>query len=386
VLAAVLALSPPPNYEKDLDALLFELKTYGAYVREDRIDFAKFEASYRPKFKAARTASELFPIMEAAVAELHDFHASLGSNTPASPRLVPSGTDLYGEWKGERAFLEQVRPGSLAERAGLQAGDEVVAIDGQPVRTEAGRWIGALEAGSRGWSWALNSALAGRWNTSRNLTYRRAGREARVAVPTAQSPNASGRLTLEKRDGLVLIRPEDSLGDYALLKDLDEALPTLRAAKGIVLDLRNTPSGGNTKVARGIMGLFISRRLPYQRHVVEERETGTVRDWVEYATPRLERPLVAKLVVLVSRWTGSMGEGLAIGLDGMKRATVIGTPMAGLRGAIGSTTLPESQIRVFFPIERLYHVDGTPRHEWVPRIKVKPGAGDPWMIEAKRHL
>lgn len=383
---AAFALSSPA-YEKDLDVLLSEFKSYGAYVREDRIDFDKFEAVYRPKFQAARTVVELFPALEAAVAELHDFHASLGSNNQASPRLVPSGTDLYGRWHGERAFLEQVRPGSLAEKAGLQAGDEIVAMDDQPVRSASGRWLGVLSADARAWSWALNSALAGRWNAPRNLTYRRQGQETKVSIPTAQAPKGNGSLTIQALGkDLVLVRPEDSLGDDALLKGLDQALPTLRTAKGIILDLRNTPSGGNSTVARGIMGLFIASRLPYQRHVFEERETNTVRDWVEYATPRLEKPIGAKLAVLVSRWTGSMGEGLAIGLDGMKRATVIGTPMAGLRGATGSVTLPESQIRVFFPVERLYHVDGTPRHEWVPRVRITPGPGDPWMDEAKKRL
>jgi carboxyl-terminal processing protease len=39
-------------------------------------------------------------------------------------------------------------------------------------------------------------------------------------------------------------------------------------------------------------------------------------------------------VVLVGRWTASMGEGMAIGLDAMKRATIVGTRMAGLNGAV----------------------------------------------------
>lgn len=91
----------------------------------------------------------------------------------------------------------------------------------------------------------------------------------------------------------------------------------------------------------------------YDAYVQEDREIGTVPDWVEYASPRLSKPICAKLAIFVDRWTGSMGERLAVGFGGLKRATVIGTPMAGLRGAVGSSTLPVSGIRVFFPIERL---------------------------------
>ena len=41
-------------------------------------------------------------------------------------------------------------------------------------------------------------------------------------------------------------------------------------------------------------------------------------------------PLASPVVVLVDHWTGSMGEGIAIGMDGLKRATIVGTEMAGL--------------------------------------------------------
>ncbi|MEJ7663499.1 MAG: hypothetical protein WKG07_30100 [Hymenobacter sp.] len=51
--------------------------------------------------------------------------------------------------------------------------------------------------------------------------------------------------------------------------------------------MRNTPSGGNTTVARGIMGHFVRREQPYQVHVVpsEERQFGVPRRFVEYVLP-----------------------------------------------------------------------------------------------------
>jgi C-terminal processing protease CtpA/Prc len=47
---------------------------------------------------------------------------------------------------------------------------------------------------------------------------------------------------------------------------------------------------------------------------------------------------IAPVVVLVNHWTGSIGEGMAIGLDAMHRARVVGTPMAHLAGAISDFT------------------------------------------------
>jgi len=81
--------------------------------------------------------------------------------------------------------------------------------------------------------------------------------------------------------------------------------------------------------------------------------------------------------VLVDRWTGSMGEGMAIGLDALHRAVVVGTAMAELRGGIAGVTLPHSGITVRFQNERLFHIDGTPRERWIPPIIVKPSGGEP---------
>ena len=77
-----------------------------------------------------------------------------------------------------------------------------------------------------------------------------------------------------------------------------------------------------------------------------------------------------------------MGEGIAIGFDGMKRGTVVGTPMAGLRGAVDGLDLPHAGFRVFFPTEEVYHVNGTPRHEWLPPVLVRPTKGDAWWEKA----
>jgi peptidase S41-like protein len=96
-------------------------------------------------------------------------------------------------------------------------------------------------------------------------------------------------------------------------------------------------------------------------------------------------------VVLVGRWTASMGEGMAIGLDGMRRATLVGTRMAGLRGAVVTHTLPRHHFGFTFPFERLRHLDGTPREQFVPPVLVDEltapqGEADPVLAAGLRVL
>jgi C-terminal processing protease CtpA/Prc len=134
-----------------------------------------------------------------------------------------------------------------------------------------------------------------------------------------------------------------------------------------VIDLTQTPSGGNSTVARCIMGRFINKTLPYQQHEFDEKEFDTKRKWVEYVTPR-KIQFKGNVFILVGHWTGSMGEGITIGFDGMKRAKIIGTEMAGLLGAINGFMMSETKIGFQIPTERLYHINGTPRENYKPSI------------------
>jgi carboxyl-terminal processing protease len=76
------------------------------------------------------------------------------------------------------------------------------------------------------------------------------------------------------------------------------------------------------------------------------------------------------VVVLADHWTGSIAEGITIAFDGIKRATVIGTELARLNGAVDGFELPVTKIGFNIATERLYHVDGTPRELFEPAITV----------------
>ena len=119
------------------------------------------------------------------------------------------------------------------------------------------------------------------------------------------------------------------------------------------------------------MGRFIDKEMPYQKHlyIAEERETGIKRTTLELVSPR-ESVYTKPLVVLVGSWTGSMGEGIAIGFDAMHRATVAGTKMAGLLGEIFSFETPELKIPFSFPCVQLQTVNGLPREDYLPTVTI----------------
>ena len=54
----------------------------------------------------------------------------------------------------------------------------------------------------------------------------------------------------------------------------------------------------------------------------------------------------------------------------MKFFEVVGDKMAGLLGAIYSFTLPETKIGFSIPVEKLFHVNGTARENFTPKVLV----------------
>ncbi|MBS0313464.1 MAG: peptidase [Proteobacteria bacterium] len=365
------------GYREDFEAAWTFVRDNYAYFFKEKTDWPKVRALYASRAASTGDDREFIGVLEDMLEELYDPHATLGINTASSPRLVPSGTDLWAEWQDGHPVITAVRAGSEAERVGLRSGMEVLLVNGQPVREIVEKRLPkALRSPDPAASdWALRAVLAGRHNAVVRLSVRADKHEQTFDFRPGLTHPPTTLLTTAILDGNIgYVRLHNSLGEERLIADWDRALTSLRDTHGLVLDLRDTPSGGNTTVARAIMSRLISKEHPYQRHELpaEEQRYGVRRIWVEYVAPRGPFTNDKPMTVLVGRWTGSMGEGLAIGFDAMQRATIIGTQMARLQGEIGGITLPHTKIDVRIPVARLYHVNGQPREEFSPRIVVPP--------------
>ncbi len=366
------------QYEEDFDYLWQNVADDYAYFDQKGTDWKRVKEIHRPRVADVKTRGDFVALLEAVLEELYDAHTHLNTNTASSPRLVPSGADIWAEWVNERAVVTEVRPGSAAERAGVKVGMQITAINDktvdEAVRGRVGKSLRMMDVAAK--NWALRALLAGRHNERRRVSVTSGGKSRTLVIDDEHSgpQNAASALVdyrrMERDTGY--IRINNSLGNLDLIREFDAALAALRGTKGLILDLRDTPGGGNTTVARAVMGRFVARELPYQKHSIpsEERLYSARRSWLELVSPRGEFTYRAPVVVLVNHWTGSMGEGLAIGMDGMKRATIVGTEMARLVGATGTIKLPHTGIGVTFPTEKLFHVNGTPREKFVPRVRV----------------
>ncbi|WP_280151650.1 S41 family peptidase [Piscinibacter sp. XHJ-5] len=397
VVPALASAQTHEELKQDFDTAWRAASARYAYFDAKATSWADVPKLYGDDLQRLSTRDDLVALLERVLDELYDTHAQLNVNLANSPRLVPSGTDLWAEWRRGEATITDVRADSDARRAGIRPGDVVVSMDTVPiahaVEARLGRSYAHSVSAAR--DWALRAVLAGRHGAPRQLQVRQ-GNQVRTFELSARDPSGQRDAAPVSQSrvaaGIGYVRFNDSLGDEATIRAFDRALDDLGDTRALILDLRNTPSGGNSVVARGILGRFVTRDLPYQRHVLpsEERDTGIRRSWLELVSPRGSSAYRRPVAVLVGHWTGSMGEGLAIGFDATRSATVVGTAMAGLLGATDPIVLPHTGIALNLPTERLYHVNGTPRETFRPGVLVdvahSDSHGDPFVEAALRVL
>lgn len=371
------------EFQSDFDFLWQSIHDNYAYLDAKTTDWDKVRDVYRPQLTGIQTRAQFISFLERVSEELYDPHISLNTNLASSPRLVPTGADIWAEWQTGKAIITEIRPASSAEKAGLRAGMEVLSVNGIPARQAVhlreGQCLRRPDPAAD--NWALRTLLAGRHNEVRRFVVQN-GAKPPITVTLddteAERDDSGNNIPLLSEKNLPqdpcvgYIRFNNSLGQTSVIGQFDAALDKLKNTQGLMIDLRDTPSGGNTTVARGILGRFITQDMFYQKHdsPAEVRAYGIQQKWVDIVSPRRPFCYSHPVVVLVDHWTGSMGEGMAIGLDGMKRGLVVGTHMAGLNGAVESITLPNTGIGVNFPTERLFHINGTPREDFVPPVEV----------------
>ena len=362
------------QYKDDFNFFWQTVNENYCYFVKKQVDWTKIKPIYDAQTDTVTTRSGFVSTLERAIYELYDHHCGLHTNNPESRRLVPTSTDIWAEYHNDKPIVVEVRKGFGAEKIGIRAGMEVVAINDVPVNQAILPWLSqTVNAESK--SFALRLALAGDHHTKRKITLMNNNH------PVDFFPDQDG-LMLENitypalveskvLDNIGYIKINNYLFDNAIIAKFDSALNALIKTKAIIIDLRETPSGGNTSVARAILGRFISKEQFYQKHELyaEEKATGIKRSWEEIVSPRgiiYTNPVV----VLADHWTGSISEGITIAFDGMKRATIIGTQLARLNGAVDGFEMPNTKIGFNIATERLYHVNGKPRELFNPAIPV----------------
>ena len=340
-----------------------------AYFEQQQIDWNKVRQSYEPLVTNIKSREEFVAFLERVNNELHNGHISLNTNLKTSNRIIPSGSDMYVEKKDNAYIITDIRKDFPSEHCGLKPGMAVIKFNGKIIEPQLG---GFLPTYTQHYNpemieYALNMLFAGTHDKKRIITVLDKGVEKDYDPDQYTPPVHSSTLlefkVINKNTGYIKIN--NSLGDDDLIPAFNTAMDSLKHTDNLIIDITETPGGGNSAVARSILSRFTDEEMPYQKHEVTETQYKIKRRWTEYVSPGKEA-YKKEVFILVGHWTGSMGEGIAVGFDGMAKAKIIGTKMAGLIGAISQFRLTETKIGFQFPTERVYHINGTPREMFRP--------------------
>jgi carboxyl-terminal processing protease len=254
--------------------------------------------------------------LQGMVRELRKRHADRFSEYFSPESLASFNEQIEGRFSGiglsvipaKRGLrAARVFPGSPAADAGIEPGDVIVSVDGDPIAGESSAEATAKIKGTEGTEVTVG-VLDPKSGRIRRLTLTR----AEVALP-----NVSSRVESFRGHKLGYIRLLSfSEGVHALLARAVRKVER-EGAEGIVLDLRGNP-GGLLEEAVLCAGVF----LPEGEVVVstDSRTQGhSVHKTVGGNLPA--RPLV----VLIDRGTASAAEILAAALADDGHATVVGT-------------------------------------------------------------
>lgn len=222
------------------------------------------------------------------------------------------GVGLTVDVRGGWVTVTQPRPGSPAERAGLQLGDRLVEVDGKSMR---------------GWTVGeARQAFRGPPGSTLNLVIERGsgnGSRLRFSLERAELQNrAVSRATL--LDGGVGYLAVTTFSD-STESELITTVDSLRGvgARSIVLDLRGNP-GGLLAQGVSVADLFLG---PGQRIVSTRGRVAQAN--VTYSDSTPERWPDLPLALLVNQGTASAAEIVAGALQDHDRALVIGRPTYG---------------------------------------------------------
>ena len=353
-----------------------------AYLDRANFDLKAVQSQFNKRALNATSKQEFADISQAFLRHFNDPHLNLGPYNENDYIVFPTGSDIRAILSPNNAsefIVEDVKANSAADNAGILPGMVIESIEGESIEQAIThiylRPFDELTDEQK--VYGVNIALGGYRNQARTIQLSLNGEVKGYQLADTYSVINQYRekspVSHKTVEGFAYIRFNNSLGNSDTPTAFKKALQQYEQSKGLIIDLRNTPSGGNTSVAEPILGHFVNQKQAYQLYRTQHKGLMYHKAELNHAYVKPNAPYYDKpFIVLAGRWTGSMGEGMTIGFDAIGANAIVGAPMADLLGGIKTKKLTFSDTWLEVAFERLYHVDGTFREDFEPNVLVVP--------------
>src|SRR5215831_1916237 len=123
------------QYREDFDFFWKTVKENYSYWNKKQTNWDKVKQIYSPAVDTITTRKSFVSVIETALDEIYDHHASLNTNNTESRRLVPSGADIWAEYVNGKPTIIELREDYGAEKCGLKVGMEIFSVNEQPIES-----------------------------------------------------------------------------------------------------------------------------------------------------------------------------------------------------------------------------------------------------------
>jgi carboxyl-terminal processing protease len=314
------------------------------------IDWKAARATYRPQALGAADDDTFWDTLDRMTGELKDAHTRVESPKRAAQIENNESISLgfsFVVLEG-KLVVAGVNVDSDAYWAGVRSGMRIVKIDGEDAPTAFQK----LKAGTRQDSTersrhlrAVRRLTAGEVDSKVAFTFERADGtpfDATLRRRRLSTAASAGSRTLPSGYGYIRLS-QWTLGATNRLVD---GVRELKAAPGLVIDLRGNP-GGSLHAVKHALGEFFTKKTELGRTLTR---TGKPVGFFFGAVEVIELKTTVSansdaytgpVVVLVNESSGSGSEYFAAALQAAGRATIIGQPTCGcLLGFLGYASIP----------------------------------------------
>lgn len=331
---------------------------------------------YIPKFEANRDAADYQLTVRELVTEMQDSHGGVRNANAAAERLgtfLPPA--LFGHVEGKSVVTKV-----LDDTLPIKVGDEVLAIDGEPVekrREFLSRYIATSTP-----QWLMKHVhlrlLLGAKDSVAKVRVRDPKGEVREVSVARSLSMMEPKLfqAMERSTPVIQVLPSGyGYVDLDRLQgaDIGKMFDTIKDTPAVIFDMRGYPNGTAWAIAprltekRNVVAALFSRPLLEATNLNSSDLDQASYSFVQKLPEPQAEPYKGKVVMLINEDAISQSEHTCLFFAAATDVTFIGTPTAGANGDVTTMVLP-GNLHVTFTGHNVRHADG----RQLQRVGIQP--------------
>jgi hypothetical protein len=350
---------------EDYEKFISDLESKYIFYKKKNVDLACLKAYYSEKVKTVKSRGQALLFFEFMLFEFYDSHIHLTTNNNMSYRIF---SPIYASNVENKIIITDYFKDQLENKLETEIiGSEIIAMNNEPFESVIEKFPSHCHDKNDPEirTWIINKILAGRYYEKRELTLKlQNGNIVKFDLDALKIRNEDSILSYKIVDNVGIVRINNSLGNLYLRFAVKKALRKLKKTDGIIIDLRNSPNGGSTFAAYPVIAHFIKKKVPFQKYEYLDGTQAT--DKLKSKKPYSKKPMV----LVVGRWTGSVGEGLASGVNANNIGVVLGTEMHKLAGSMCGSKFNYLPYDYQIPCNDVQQLNGESRTVLKPNILI----------------